>query len=156
MKEQEVHLVEDVYKILYCSRNLIAGSLEQRTAEIRKILDSARTNNAARNITGALLFNGECFAQVLQRPVRDVEQTFAKISRDMRHYEITILEAGYVPQRDFPDWSMAFTGTTHEPSMAGSEFDFDQAFENPSAAAVEVRNLLRTLVVQEDDYALMQ
>jgi blue light- and temperature-responsive anti-repressor len=145
-------MTKDVYRILYCSRNDIQNSLDHQLAEIRKILVSARANNAACGITGALLFNAGCFAQVLEGPLQEVEATFEKIQRDLRHTDVTVLEACSVAQREFPDWSMAFSGSAQGDSAAFAEFTLDGAFANPSAAAAEIHGMLSTLVLQEDDF----
>ncbi len=142
-----------VYKLLYCSHNALTGSIDEQAAEIRKILASARRNNAALGITGALLFNGACFAQVLEGPLQAVESLFETIQQDARHGDVTLLESGYVDHRDFPEWSMAFAGSGAEETTAFAEFNFDQAVARTSASAAEVQDLLRSLVVQEEDWA---
>ena len=152
-------MTSPVYKLLYCSRNTIGGTADQQAGEIRQILASARANNSRRGITGALLFSGQCFAQVLEGPLDAVEATFERIQRDSRHGDVSLLEAGFVPQRDFPEWSMAFAGAPDvgalgEGSSGFANFSYDQAVETPTAAAAEVRDLLKQLVVQEDDWAL--
>jgi hypothetical protein len=126
-------------------------AFEDQLDEIRGILATSRANNAARDITGALLFNAGCFAQVLEGPLKHVEYTFEKIQRDMRHDDVTILEAGHVARREFPEWSMAFAGAPRDEMTTFSEFSVEHAFKNPTAAAEEIHNLLRTLVIQEDE-----
>ena len=143
---------DNVYRILYCSRNSVQNTAEVQLAEIRKILQASRKNNAQNGITGALLFNSGCFAQVLEGPLKQVESTFERIQRDLRHAEVTVLEAGYVLQREFPEWSMAFSGADQTESATFGEFNLDQIFENPSLAAMEIREMLSMLVVQEDEF----
>jgi blue light- and temperature-responsive anti-repressor len=145
-------MTKDIYRILYCSRNDIQSSPDHQLAEIRKILASARANNADCGITGALVFNAGCFAQVLEGPLQHVEATFEKIQRDLRHTDVTVLEACSVTQREFPDWSMAFSGSAQGESIAFAEFTLEGAFANPSAAAAEIHEMLSTLVSQEDDF----
>jgi hypothetical protein len=128
-------MTEDVYRILYCSRNTMDKAFEDQLDEIRGILATSRANNAARDITGALLFNAGCFAQVLEGPLKHVEY----------------LEAGHVARREFPEWSMAFAGAPRDEMTTFSEFSVEHAFKNPTAAAEEIHNLLRTLVIQEDE-----
>jgi blue light- and temperature-responsive anti-repressor len=145
-------MTKDVYRILYCSRNDMQNSPDHKLAEIRMILISSRANNAVCDITGALLFNAGCFAQVLEGPLRQVEATFEKIQRDLRHTDVTVLEADYVEQRNFPDWSMAFAGSVLGESAAFAEFALERALLDPSAAATEIHELLGRLVLQEDDF----
>lgn len=145
--------MSEVYRILYCSRNTIEGSAEAQQAEVADILAKSRANNASRGITGALLFNSGCFAQVLEGPLEAVERTFERIQLDLRHDEVAVLECGTVPARDFPEWSMAFAGV----ASAGSRFaemSLAEMLENQTTAAAEISEMLRTLVVQEDELEL--
>ena len=144
--------MEKIYRILYCSRNRVPLPLDHQAAEIRGILAKSRANNSTREITGALLFNGTAFAQVLEGPLAAVEATFEKIQRDMRHDEVAVLEAGYISRREFPEWSMAFAGAARNEQAAFAEFNVEHALENPSGAAAEISALLRSLVVQDEDF----
>ena len=144
---------EQVYRLLYCSRNTMTGSLEEQQQEIAHILMKSRTNNAALGITGALLFNSGFFAQVLEGPLDRVEQTFERIQRDLRHDDISVLECSLAPSRDFPEWAMAFAGGGQGASESFAEMSLAKALTHQSTAAAQVSELLRTLVVQEDDYA---
>jgi len=83
----------DIYKILYCSKNLIEGEHAKQDAEISQILQAARRNNKEQNVTGALLFNSSYFAQALEGPKLAIEQIFEKIQRDPRHGEVTVLSS---------------------------------------------------------------
>ena len=59
---------QELYKIVYCSRNLIHGECVDQDAEIQQILQTSRVNNGRQAVTGALLYNAGCFAQVLEGP----------------------------------------------------------------------------------------
>ena len=143
--------MDQIYRILYCSRNRVPLPLAQQAIEIRSILAKSRANNQANNITGALLFNGGAFAQVLEGPLKAVEATFERIQRDLRHDEVAVLETGYAEAREFPEWSMAFAGAAHNETAAFAEFNIQQAQENPSVAATEIREFLRSLVLRNDE-----
>ncbi|MBB5060693.1 hypothetical protein HDF16_005429 [Granulicella aggregans] len=145
-------MTEDIYRILYCSRNSLSGSIEQQKTEIAKILAKSRANNPARGITGALMFNSGFFAQVLEGPLEQVERTFETIQRDMRHDDISVLQCGNVPQRDFPEWSMAYAKADSGETESLADLNLAELLENQSTAAAEISNLLRSLVVQDDEY----
>jgi hypothetical protein len=132
-------LMADIYRLLYCSRNSLAGSIEGQKNEIENILAKSRANNSTRGITGALLFNSGFFAQVLEGPLEQVERTFETIQRDMRHDDISVLECGNVPHRDFPQWSMAYAS--------------DESSD--SSGLADISSLLRSLVVPDDEYTLV-
>ncbi len=140
-----------LYRVVYCSRNNIPGTPETVAADIGRILQVSRSNNARDGITGGLLFSKDCFAQVLEGPIDAVENAFERIQCDDRHGEVTVLQSGPIAARDFPDWSMAFTGdrTTDSP-LAGMVMD--GAFAGSSRAGNDVLDLLRGVVVRETEW----
>lgn len=141
---------DELYKILYCSRNLIEGTQENRDAEISQILSTARAKNEPQGVTGALLFSEGCFAQVLEGPRLAIESTFERIQRDPRHSDVTILESGKAQTRDFPDWSMAHVKTQNQADSARLLEATYGSRASTSGAADEVLDLLRTLVIEQE------
>ena len=139
-----------LYRVLYCSRNTIQGSPEQVEAEIRGILAASRRNNGRDGITGGLLFSDGCFAQVLEGPVAAVEEAFERIQCDERHSEVTVLQAGPIERRDFPDWSMAFTGTL-SPGSQLDQVSLEGALANPASGGAILAKL-RAVVVRESQW----
>lgn len=97
-----------LYRLTYYSNNKIIGKNSDVDAEIYKILEKSRENNILSNITGALLFNRECFSQILEGPYDEIERTFERIQRDERHNDVVPLEFSAVPERGFSIWSMAY------------------------------------------------
>ena len=140
----------DIYKILYCSKNLIEGEHAKQDAEISQILQAARRNNKEQNVTGALFFNSSYFAQALEGPKLAIERIFEKIQRDPRHGEVTVLSSQTSGQRDFPEWSMAHVAPPDETTSASMAVALDSAFSHPGGSADGVLSLLRSLVIQED------
>jgi len=72
------------------------------------ILASARKNNQKHNITGVLLYSEGTFIQVLEGEDDDVDETFATISKDIRHKNIVVMLNEPTDKRSFPSWSMGF------------------------------------------------
>ncbi len=140
----------ELYKIVYCSRNLVAGDPEQRDAEIAQILDTARRNNSRNGITGALLFNSGCFAQVLEGPRAAIETIFERIQCDQRHNDVAVLESGSATERSFPEWAMAHVQPPSEERATGIAATLDQALLRPENSGHEVLALLRSLVIQDE------
>jgi hypothetical protein len=140
----------DIYKILYCSKNLIEGEHAKQDEEINRILQSARRSNRELNVTGALFFNSAYFAQVLEGPKLAIEKIFENIQRDPRHGEITVLSSETGGQRDFPEWSMAHVAPPDEAASASMTVALDSALSHPGASADGILGLLRSLVIQED------
>lgn len=97
-----------MFRILYVSRNLIPAATSE--AEIERILAVARRRNAERDVTGALLFSEDAFAQALEGPQEAVSGIFDLIQMDARHADVVVLEAGMVAAREFAEWRMAYSG----------------------------------------------
>jgi len=124
---------EDIYKILYCSKNLIEGEHAKQDAEISQILQSARRNNRKQNVTGALFFNSAYFAQALEGPKLAIEKIFENIQRDPRHGDVTVLSSETGGHRDFPEWSMAHVAPPDETISASMAVALDSALSHPGA-----------------------
>ena len=103
-------MTDGIFRLVYYSRNKAAGSPETMAATIQAILAAARRNNPSVGVTGALMFNAGCFAQVLEGPKAGIEHTFERIQRDERHGDVSVLFFGPVADRSFDRWSMGFVG----------------------------------------------
>ncbi len=88
-------------QLIYVSRPL--GYDPQQLADI---LTVSRARNAAAGITGLLLSRWDLFLQILEGSHEAVEGTFARIRRDLRHVEVTLLHSGPAEARFFPGWDM--------------------------------------------------
>ena len=140
-----------LYRVLYCSRNRLTGAPVTYNEEVQEILAKSRENNVRDGVTGGLLFSEGCFAQVLEGPVGMVESAFERIQCDSRHGEVTVLECAQIETRDFPDWSMAFTGSNVSVNpLEGSTLT--AAFMGHSSAGGQVLALLRQVIVRENDW----
>lgn len=90
-------------QILYISSSKPRGV----KADVAKILEQSRHNNAIDGVTGLLWTDGIRFLQVLEGPAESVATTYARISADPRHQAIVMLSDKTVEEREFGDWSMA-------------------------------------------------
>lgn len=102
--------MSNLYHLAYISRNAVQGSSKDIKDEIEHILHTARVNNGKTGVTGALLFSGDYFCQVIEGQQKDVEELFETIQMDPRHNDVTVLEFQPITERGFSDWSMAFAG----------------------------------------------
>lgn len=98
-----------LFRLLYVSASLLPPDSADRIVE--GIVDVARARNSREGITGALLFTGEGFAQVLEGEQQAVLRLMADIERDRGHHEINIVLQAAVATRWFDGWSMAYNGT---------------------------------------------
>lgn len=99
-------------RLIYVSRNLIPPA--RLGVELDAILASAHRNNTALGITGALIHNDSCFAQLLEGSEDAVQKVFEHIEADPRHAAACVIEIGVVPRRSFPQWAMARAGRLDE------------------------------------------
>ncbi len=96
-----------LFRLVYFSRNLLRRSDASPTNPLLTILRAAERNNLALGLTGALLFDKDHFAQVLEGDRPNVTRLFVRICQDPRHDDLNIVDARPVSERRFPDWSMA-------------------------------------------------
>ena len=78
----------DLYNLAYISKNVIRGSPEEVGAALRDILAAAQKNNPALGVTGALLYSGGYFCQVIEGPQAVLEELFETIQMDGRHGDV--------------------------------------------------------------------
>jgi len=109
----------DLFRLVYCSRNMIPAQQGDPAAEVGQILDASRSNNARDGVTGALLYSDGCFAQVLEGGLDAVQRTFERIQCDKRYGDVIVLQAGQADGRLFGMWNMALAETA-DPAKASA------------------------------------
>lgn len=145
----------DLHTLLYCSRNRIRGSRTDVAKELDHILAVSRANNARLGITGALLYTAGMFAQVLEGSLDAIERTFETIQCDSRHSEVIVIQHGSCSKRQFPEWSMAFTGTMAPADLPLAAAAFDSVFSKAEGAGDQMLLALKDLVTREEDWVLL-
>src|SRR6516165_1512197 len=76
--------------------------------ELLDLLKKSRAKNQRLGITGILAYLGGNFMQVLEGDEQSVRHLYETIYEDSRHKDIFILFEEFIPEREFPNWSMAF------------------------------------------------
>jgi hypothetical protein len=113
--------------LLYTSCSTIApGDAE---AVVQGIIAKATARNADLGLTGALLFTGAHFAQVLEGDDTAIAMMMEVLNHDPRHDHLLIIRQGTIAKRRFGDWRMAYMG----PSQFVSRH-VTRLLNNPSAA----------------------
>ncbi|TPG14678.1 BLUF domain-containing protein [Sphingomonas koreensis] len=79
-------------------------------AVVAQIVATARMRNPSRGVTGALLFTGTHFSQVIEGSRASIDALLMQIRSDPRHTDLQIVDCGNAAARRFPDWSMAYCG----------------------------------------------
>lgn len=95
-------------RLLYISKSRIADA--DKKSAVSQIVAHAQINNARLGITGALLFTGLYFAQVLEGSTEAIQTLMADIKTDTRHGKVVVVDEFPITERLFPDWQMAYQG----------------------------------------------
>jgi hypothetical protein len=120
--------------IFYLSRSLASPT------DVEAIVAGARRANARRGVTGALMYTGAHFAQVIEGEAADLAATMAEIERDPRHDTLVRLMDGPVAERRFGAWRMAFI------DAPGADDLLARLLAEPAAAAARAEHLLQLLL----------
>ena len=103
-----------LFQLVYMSSATEAFTKDQ----LRELLKGSHRRNARAGITGLLLYKDGNFMQVLEGEEAAVRQLFEKIKQDARHHDIITLLQHSIPERQFPDASMAFRDLNSAESKA--------------------------------------
>lgn len=127
--------IEVFAQVLYVSRLAIGCD----SSVVKAIVQVARRHNAAHGITGALMFDGERFCQLLEGPPDEVTPLMQRITEDPRHTDVRLLHSGVANgARVATRWRSGYC----EPSSFEA-FDAGDASGPGSAAALDAfRHLL--------------
>lgn len=142
--------MSSLYRLVYYSRNHVSGTRETFTAQVEDILQRSRVNNVRDGVTGALLFNAGCFAQVLEGPLDAIEATFERIQQDERHGEVSLLALEPQEERSFPNWAMGFIGMSAEHANRFAAIGTSSGFDLSLLSGSELHTLLRDLALEEE------
>jgi hypothetical protein len=120
---------DSLHRLVYISRNNIGGDSDNLQKEISQILRSARKNNSEVDVTGALMFTSDYFAQALEGPYDRVQALFDRIQQDNRHSDMVMIDFSAVEKRIFAEWAMAYVGEADDLEdrffMIAEETNFD-------------------------------
>ena len=97
-----------IVSVLYVSTSTLSG--EDADRQVDEIVSIAQRRNPLADLTGALLFTGSHFAQVLEGHGDDIDEMLASIRRDPRHRRLLCVDRSPLLARRFPHWSMAYSG----------------------------------------------
>lgn len=97
-----------VHSLLYVSKSLLPNAIADDV--VPQIAAASVLANGRTGLTGALVFTGSHFAQILEGDRREIDKLLAAIHRDARHTELNIIERIDVHARRFAGWSMAYMG----------------------------------------------
>lgn len=108
LHHQHADVGTGLISLIYVSKATL-GTVSTDT-DLAALLNSARKHNAARAISGALIFTGAGFAQILEGEAEPVHELLDKILLDSRHSEVVVLREWFIDERLFEDWALAYAG----------------------------------------------
>lgn len=112
------------------------------TDDVSAIVAIARARNPDFGLTGALLFTGEHFAQVLEGPAAAIDQLMACVVADQRHDTIKVVARHTIVARQFGDWSMAYSGPSQFVARHVTRLLTDPTASEQTRAAAWLNDLL--------------
>jgi Sensors of blue-light using FAD len=142
---------EDLHRLVYYGRNRAGSAPDGMAIEIDGILASSRRNNVSVDVTGALMFNAGCFAQVLEGPKAAVMHTFERTQQDERHGDVSVLSFGPVTARAFDRWSMGFVGGSIPDSERYHTVAGDSGYDPSRMTGDALFETLRRLMLEEEN-----
>ncbi len=89
-------------RLIYASRPSRALAIH----EVDEILKVSKHNNAAKHISGVLIYGDYFFMQCLEGPRNEVNETYLRICRDDRHHDCILMLYEQVDCRIFGHWAM--------------------------------------------------
>lgn len=95
-------------RLLYISKSKIEKA--DVLPVVSHIVARAVEWNVDHNLTGALIFTGTHFAQVLEGRQKDIDEVMVIIKNDPRHGPIWVMNRSPITERQFPHWAMAYQG----------------------------------------------
>jgi hypothetical protein len=141
---------ESVHRLVYYSKNTVVGDADTLAGAIASILAASRANNHRVGVTGALMFNAGCFAQVLEGPGDAVEEVFERIQQDDRHGGVSLLAFEPAPRRVFENWSMGFVGASMSDAAVYAAVTEDTGFDPTRMTGEALFETLHRLALEEE------
>ena len=90
-------------RLIYRSKAKL-GAMQQHV--LSAIAKTSAENNKRDGVVGVLILSGNQFLQVLEGPVRYVNQLYIRIIKDARHQGVELIKYELIDSPYFFDWSM--------------------------------------------------
>ena len=102
-----ISATKPISRLLYTSRVCDKGILDPSIVDPKHIASAASYRNKQSGITGCLVCVEGQFIQILEGSPAEVESTFERICRDLRHVDVRLVDLVSTFERTFDGWSMA-------------------------------------------------
>lgn len=146
-------MTDSIHRLVYYSRNRASGDADELARTITTVLATSNINNERVGVTGALMFNSGCFAQVLEGSRAAVENVFERIQQDDRHGDVSLLAFEPAPARAFENWSMGFVGASVKDAARYGAIAQESGFDPSRMSGEALFETLRRLALEEESSA---
>ncbi len=126
--------------LIYVSRALLPA--DGRDLALAQLVRTAHMANAVAQVSGALIYTGTRFAQLLEGEPDAVHQLFDQLHHDPRHTDIVKLAEWPIAVRKFAGWSLAYDG----PSAYVDRLIAKTLAQTSRGSTAEVHRLVRMMV----------
>ncbi|NTS77033.1 BLUF domain-containing protein [Catenovulum sp. SM1970] len=144
---------ENLHRIGYISCSQLKSLCKDQQDKINESLSAlvlnSKTKNSKNGVTGALLYNGDHFVQVLEGDKSYLEALYQKILVDSRHQDVRLLFKYPVKTRAFNAWAMELV---HAPKPLPVSLSYLLKDQKPTASNAFADNtvaLLKELLVDQ-------
>jgi Sensors of blue-light using FAD len=124
-----------------------------QTDDLQELLEHARRSNAAKGITGALIYAEGTFLQILEGDKGLLQDLMARIRRDVRHESVVVLRESEVPVAIFGSWKMAYVSAT--PKQIAKWVGVNAANDTAESLSETVEEQNRTVQFAQDILSLL-
>lgn len=107
-------------------------------AGLDDLLTQSRASNLAAGLTGMLIYGGGNFMQLLEGPRAAVDAAYARIARDRRHYDVTLLLQMETAERWCGTWAMAYAAKAGQKAGQKDIAGFVNLVENGGAVLTDL------------------
>lgn len=118
--------------------------------DIDNILHKAVRKNRREDLTGALIFSGSIFIQILEGHPDSLDAIMDQLKKDKRHHAMTLLSREPITHRRFASWSMAYRSVT---GLAAEELHAQFGWDNAIKKLLDCIPLDRPLSSLSDSIA---
>lgn len=129
-----------MFQLVYSSR----ATQEFTPPKLKLVLINARLRNREVGVTGILVYHAGLFLQALEGDEAPVRAIFARIEKDRRHGDISVLRSDTTPgkRRIFGEWSMGFADANGSALVLKGFIDVKK---DPGLTALDARRAMDIL-----------
>lgn len=113
--------------------------------DFNEILKQAQRNNAAKGITGMLIFNKDYFLQTIEGPRAQINRLLYSLIADQRHHDLQLIETRELKHRLWAKWSMNYASPTEENAAIYLKYSTTVSFNPYLLNAESANDLMREL-----------